>query len=266
MPERDYLSFYATRFDTVEVDSTFYRTPALTTVQGWYSKTPSGFVFAAKVPQKITHEKMLHDCDAEMTEFLKLMDALHEKLGPLLLQFDYFNRKAFVGVNDFLDRLVPFLKKLPKDRKFAVEIRNKAWLVPQFIETLREQGVALALVDQSWMPRPHQWIEQFDPITAEFTYVRWLGDRKAIEQQTKVWDKIIVDRSGELSEWADILGKVYQRKVQIYTYANNHYAGFGPATVETFRNLWRTQFGPIGQVAPQDHVIHREPEQGSLFK
>jgi uncharacterized protein YecE (DUF72 family) len=58
MPERDYLSFYATKFDTVKVDSTFYRCPALTTVQGWYSKTPPGFVFAAKVPQKITHEKM----------------------------------------------------------------------------------------------------------------------------------------------------------------------------------------------------------------
>jgi uncharacterized protein YecE (DUF72 family) len=59
MPEREYLTYYATKFDTVEVDSTFYRTPALTTVQGWYSKTPKGFVFAAKVPQKITHEKML---------------------------------------------------------------------------------------------------------------------------------------------------------------------------------------------------------------
>jgi uncharacterized protein YecE (DUF72 family) len=74
------------------VDSTFYRTPALTTVQGWYSKTPSGFIFAAKVPQKITHEKMLHDCDAELTEFLNVMNALREKLGPLLLQFGYFNK------------------------------------------------------------------------------------------------------------------------------------------------------------------------------
>ena len=55
-----------------------------------------------------------------MTEFLNVMDALHEKLGPLLLQFGYFNRTAFAGVNDFLARLVPFLKKLPKDHKFAV--------------------------------------------------------------------------------------------------------------------------------------------------
>jgi len=72
-----------------------------------------------------------------------------------------------------------------------------------------------------------------------------------------------VDRSGELSEWVDVLGKVYQRKVQIYTYANNHYAGFSPATVEMFGNLWRKQVGPV---APEISVAYRAPEQGQLFK
>jgi uncharacterized protein YecE (DUF72 family) len=96
------------------------------------------------------------------------MDALGEKLGPLLFQFGYFNKKAFIGVNDFLARLRPFLKKLPKDHKFAVEIRNKTWLAPQFVETLRDRGIALALIDQSWMPRPEAWFEKFDPITADF--------------------------------------------------------------------------------------------------
>ncbi len=109
--------------------------------------------------------------------------------------------------------------------------------LPQFADALRERGVALALIDQSWMPRPAQWFEKLDPITAGFTYVRWLGDRKAIEEQTKVWDKLIVDRRAELTEWADILGKVRKRKIQIFAYANNHYAGHGPATVEMFRGL-----------------------------
>jgi uncharacterized protein YecE (DUF72 family) len=157
------------------------------------------------------------------------------------LRSGYFNKKAFLGVNDFLARLRPFLKKLPQDHKFAVELRNKNWLAPQFVETLRERGVALALIDQSWMPRPTEWFEKFDPITADFTYVRWLGDRKGIEAQTKVWDRVIVDRRAELSEWAEILGKVHKRKIQIFAYANNHYAGFGPATVETFHDLWRRQ-------------------------
>jgi uncharacterized protein YecE (DUF72 family) len=260
LPEREYLNYYATKFDTVEIDSTFYRSPALTTVKGWYSKTPPGFLFAAKVPQIITHEKVLVDCEAEFKQFIEAMDNLGEKLGPLLLQFGYFNKKAFVGVNDFLARLRPFLKKLPKDHKFAVEIRNKNWLVPQFVEALREHGVALALIDQSWMPGPAQWFEKFDPITAGFTYVRWLGDRKGIEQQTKVWDKIIVDRRVELSEWAEILGKVHKRKIQILAFANNHYAGYGPGTVEQFKELWRKH---VGTERTKQSLA---AEQGQLFK
>jgi uncharacterized protein YecE (DUF72 family) len=255
LPEREYLTYYATKFDTVEIDSTFYRTPAVTTVKGWYSKKPPGFLFAAKVPQTITHEKILRDCEPEMTEFLKVMDALGEKLGPLLLQFGYFNRKAFVGVNDFLARLVPFLKKLPKGRRFAVEIRNKNWLVPQFIEALRERGVALALIDQSWMPRPSQWFEKFDPITADFTYIRWLGNRKGIEERTKVWHKIIFDRSAELVEWVAVSKTVHKRKIQILAFANIHYAGYGPGTIEQFRGLWQREGRKaVGRIARWNNV------------
>ena len=239
MKPADYLSYYATRFDSVELDNTFYRAPSKSTVEGWARKTPDGFVFAAKVPQVITHEKILMDCDEELKQFVETMDLLGQKLGPLLFQFGYFNKSVFRGMDEFLARLRPFLKKLPKDHKFAVEIRNKNWLVPQFADALRERGVALALIDQSWMPRPAQWFEKFDPITADFTYVRWLGDRKGIEEQTKVWDKVIVDRKADLTEWAEILGKVRKRKIQIYAYANNHYAGYGPATVEMFRGLLR---------------------------
>jgi uncharacterized protein YecE (DUF72 family) len=61
MQPRDFLSYYATKFNTVELDNTFYRTPALSTVKGWHENTPSGFLFAAKVPQVITHKKVLGD-------------------------------------------------------------------------------------------------------------------------------------------------------------------------------------------------------------
>jgi uncharacterized protein YecE (DUF72 family) len=251
LPAKDQLSYYAQHFDTVEVDSTYYRIPALSTVKGWAAKTPAGFIFAAKVPQIITHEKVLVDSAGDLKEFLKVMSALGEKLGPLLFQFPYFNIKAFASVNDFLARLVPFLKTLPKGQPFAVEIRNKNWLVPAFVEALRSRGIALALIDQSWMPRPAQWFEKFDPITANFTYVRWLGDRKGIEEQTKVWDRTIVDRGTELSEWAGILGKVAKRQIQIYAYANNHYAGHGPATVEAFRKLWNADSSHTPAVVAQ---------------
>ena len=98
----EYLSFYATQFDTVEIDSTFYRTPSASTVRGWHAKTPPGFIFAAKVPRVITHEKVLRDCQPELKQFLSTMDLLGEKLGPLLFQFGYFNRKTFHRTLRFL--------------------------------------------------------------------------------------------------------------------------------------------------------------------
>lgn len=234
----DYLSYYAQHFDIVDVDSTFYGTPKVSTVQSWNAKTPQGFLFAAKVPQEITHEKVLENCDQEFKTFLTTMETLGEKLGPLLFQFGKFDKFAFKTLDDFLVRVIPFLRKLPKDRKFAVEIRNKNWLVPKFVDALREYGVALALIDQSWMPRPWEMKDQFDLITADFTYVRWLGDRKGIEEKTTTWDKVIVDRQGDLFEWVDLLKKVHERRIMILAFANNHYAGHGPATVELFRSLW----------------------------
>lgn len=189
-----------------------------------------------KVPQEITHEKLLLDCDAEFAEFVRVMDLLGDKLGPMLLQFPYFNRSVFQSGTQFVARLKPFLEKLPKDHRFAIEIRNKAWLDTGFADLLREHGVALALQDQSWMPYP--WALNFDQITADFTYVRCLGDRKGIEKLTKSWDKTIVDRSAQLKAWVDYLQPIKKRGVTIFAYANNHYAGHGPATVAAFLKIW----------------------------
>ncbi len=238
---REQLSYYATQFDTVELDNTFYRTPALSTVQGWYAKTPPGFIFAAKVPQVITHEKVLVDCDEDLRHFLKTMEALGEKLGPLLFQFGYFNKSKFKSGAEFLARLKPFLKRLPKAFSYAVEIRNKNWLDPRFADLLREHGVALALIDQAWVPRPWEMKEKFDLITADWTYVRWLGDRKGIEEQTKAWDKTILNREPEIAEWVQILKRVVARGIKAFAYANNHYAGHGPATVKLFWDFWNNK-------------------------
>jgi uncharacterized protein YecE (DUF72 family) len=242
MQPRDFLSYYATKFNTVEVDSTFYRTPARSTITGWANKTPPDFVFSLKIPQVITHEKCLEDCDDDFKTFVETAEGLgKEKLGPMLLQFPYFNRTKFKTGAEFLARLRPFLKKLPKNHQFAVEIRNKNWLDEKFTEILREHNVALAVIDQAWMPGITELTGRLDPITSDFTYVRWLGDRKGIEEQTKVWDKTIVDRRAALSRWVDYCYQTTRRGIKVYAYANNHYAGYGPATVALFMELWEKQ-------------------------
>jgi uncharacterized protein YecE (DUF72 family) len=239
MQPRDYLSYYATKFNSVEVDSTFYRTPLASTVNGWYAKTPKDFIFALKVPRVITHEKVLLDCEQEMDEFINVAGLLGEKLGPLVLQFPYFNSEAFESGADFFARLRFFLTRLGGSTvRYAVEIRNKHWLDARFVDLLREHKVALVLQDLSWMPNPRHYFEKFDPITANFTYIRLLGDRKGIEKETKMWDKVIVDRTSELRSWVDVCKRTLARGVPTYVYVNNHYAGHAPATVESFLELW----------------------------
>jgi uncharacterized protein YecE (DUF72 family) len=240
MRSRDFLSYYASRFQTVEIDSTFYGTPSASTVTSWNEKTPRDFIFAVKVPQVVTHEKVLVNCDSEFEEFVKTMDVLGPKLGPIIFQFPLFERWKFPRQESFLRVLAPFLKKLPADHKFVVEIRNKIWLDTRFADVLREYNTALALTDTSFMPRPWEMKEKFDMITADFAYVRWLGDRHGIEKITQQWDKTVIDRKDDLKNWVDVLKElVLNKKIRkIFAFANNHYAGHGPATVKQFWELW----------------------------
>ena len=258
MRPADYLAFYAEHFHTVEVDSTFYACPTARTVENWKARTPDGFVFSVKVPQTITHDKVLVDCDGEIAEFLETMDILGPKLGPIVFQFPFFSRSIFPHRHAFIDRLIPFLKKLPADHKFGIEIRNRPWPDAEFANLLREHQIALVLQDRSWMSNPLE--RDFDPVTANWTYIRWLGDRKQIEAQTMTWDKAVVDRIAELSSWVDFCYQIMKRGLLIYAYANNHYAGHAPATIEQFRNLWDAKG------LPQLGKPQRSRRESSLFE
>lgn len=237
MQARDYLSYYATQFNTVEIDATFYGIPALSTVKGWYAKTPADFLFALKAPKEITHERILIDTDSVMNEFLRATEPLGEKLGVILLQFQYFSKKAFAGPAEFLTRLKTFLEKLPSDRRFAVEIRNKYWLGPPLYDLLRKHNIAMALIDHPWLPRPLEWLAKGDAVTTDFTYIRWLGDREGIEKLTKTWDKTIVDRTKDLEDWVDACRNFLKLKIRAFAFANNHYGGYAPDTLKLFEKL-----------------------------
>lgn len=221
MRPADYLPFYAQHFNTVEVDSTFYACPTARAVANWDSRTPEGFIFSVKVPQEITHEKVLDECDKPLKEFLDTMAILGKKLGPVVFQFPFFNRSLFPDRNAFLVRLIPFLKTLPREYKFRI---------------------ALVLQDRSFMSNPSEL--DFDPITTDWTYIRLLGDRKAIESVTQTWGKTVVDKTAELRSWVDYCHQIRKRAVLIYVYANDHFAGHGPATIEQFRALWRERSLP----------------------
>src|SRR5262249_46406835 len=127
-PSAECLTYYATRYPVVEVDSTFYGAPKLQTVATWRDKTPDGFGFSLKVPQVITHEKLLAACDAECEAFFAAARMLGGKLLCCVLQFAYFNRKVFASAAKFLERLDPFLTAWPAHLPLAVQLPHKTWV------------------------------------------------------------------------------------------------------------------------------------------
>ena len=233
-----FLETYARAFRTVEIDATFYRVPSRSMVTGWRDRSPEGFVFAAKIPRLITHQKLLRDCQKELSIFLKVMETLGDKLGPLLLQFPYFNKSAFASREQFDKLLVPFLETLPKGFRFALEIRNKNWISWDFLELLREHSVGFTLLAQAWMPRIDTLAKALDLVTGDFCYVRFMGDRKELENQTQTFDKLLDDKSDEMLIWASELKKIVAKGTPTYTFFSNYYAGCGPGSAKLFTDLW----------------------------
>jgi uncharacterized protein YecE (DUF72 family) len=168
------------------------------------------------------------------------MSLLEDRLGPLLLQFPYFNKNAFARPEDFLARLIPFLDELPGGFQYAVEVRNKYWVNARLLEILRKKGVALALIDHPWITPISQLVNKLDVVTAGFAYIRWLGDRKGIEEKTQHWDQIIIDREDDMRVWISVIRQLLQRGIQVMGYFNNYYAGFGPGSIELFGKVWES--------------------------
>jgi uncharacterized protein YecE (DUF72 family) len=238
---RDFLSVYARAFGTVEIDSTFYAIPSERTVEGWSERTSGGFVFALKLPREVTHERRLRDSEEIVDAFFDRARALGDRLGPVLVQLgpDFSPAER--------DALEAFLPGLPRDVRVAIEFRQREWISQQTWELLAAHGVALALSDGRWLPRG--WLlELLHRPTAGFHYLRWMGPDRSLND----FSRVQVDRTDEIDAWAGALREV---KVDVYGYANNHFAGHSPATI---RELQRR----LGQ-QPTDPS--RLLEQTSLF-
>jgi uncharacterized protein YecE (DUF72 family) len=236
------LGYYASQFAAVEADVTYYRVPDRKLASGWNLKTPDDFVLCAKFPRSIVHGGesatpdparllALEKVGDELGRFLDAMSLLGKKCGPLVLQFPYFNQNVFAGAEPFLERLDRFLEALPADFRYGVELRNKHWIRPPLLELLRRRRTALVLVDIAYMPHPADLGALRDLLTTDFTYARLIGDRKDIDERTKTFDRVVVDQSARLSRWAKLLGEALNQLPSVYAFANNHYAGFAPATI-----------------------------------
>ncbi len=220
-PVARYLAVYAQQFASVEVDATFYRPPSMAMITAWRDRTPDGFRFAAKVPRLITHDQQLLDVQPAIEQFAQIMRELGPKCGPLLFQF----APSFTAAH--FDRMAALVPALPVDLRWAIEVRHTSWLTEQFYDLLRAHNVALAHVDLPWMPRT-------TPVTADFAYIRWLGDRRKIAEDFS-YVRPELERGGDLDWWARQIERMVAREVEVFGYANNHYQGHSPATLRAMQ-------------------------------
>ena len=207
---KDFLSEYSKHFNSVEIDSTFYRIPSKETVLKWKRQTPEGFLFSAKFPRIITHVKMLQECEDEVRVFTERISQLQNKLGPLLLQFP----SAFKP--EHIHLLRDFLPELPKNHRFVIEVRNRKLLEDRFYSVLRENSVALALVDSPFMP-------SVEVMPTDFVYLRWEGDRRKVKG---LQGQVEIDRTSSIEEWAKRIKALLDTSRDVFGYFSKYYSGY----------------------------------------
>jgi uncharacterized protein YecE (DUF72 family) len=218
---KNFLTYYGTQFNTVEVDSTFYRIPTPQAITNWKNQTPDGFMFSLKFPRVITHIKMLKDCQPETNIFLERAKLLGQKLGPLLLQFPPSFR------TEHLSDLADFLNKLPKQSRYVVEVRDEGFLNEGFYSLLRANNVALAWVENPIIPTTEQ-------VTSDFLYIRWEGDRKKVNG---TMGKIEADKTVDLELWADKIKHCLRKEIEVFGYFGKYYSGFPPSDINSLFKL-----------------------------
>jgi len=220
------LKYYSHVFDYVEIDSSFYRTPNVFTVSNWVKRTPKNFKFTAKFPRVITHDKRLKDVDKELEQFFEVIGPLSNKTLALLIQLP-----PSLQILEGLENLRELVRELDTRFRYAIEVRHRSWFQDLAYNFFADNGICLAWSQLAEMKTP-------PVVTTDFIYLRLIGDRSI---QEKDFGRIQIDRVREMQKWADSINKTVQEdderiRLAIVT-ANNHYAGFGPGTVNIFRNM-----------------------------
>jgi uncharacterized protein YecE (DUF72 family) len=226
----DWLRFYSQVFDYVEIDSSFYRIPDQFMVKNWVKRTPDNFRFTAKFPKMITHDKYLVDVEEEVELFLDNMGPLRDKTLALLIQLP-----PSMEIIPGLEGLRNLLPLLDNGFRYAVEVRHHSWFQDLAYNFFADNDICLVWSQLAKLRTP-------PIVTTDFLYVRFIGDRSIDE---KDFGQIQRDRVLEMKKWSNQIKKVDNgigkgkgNEVSLAMIAaNNHYAGFGPGTVNIFRNM-----------------------------
>ena len=213
-PDRARLEYYATRFDTAEINASFYRLPSEAMVQGWARRSPPGFLFAWKVSRYITHNKKLLDCEEPVALVYGRMAPLADKRGPSLVQLPPQLRR-----ND--ERLKRFLALLPAGQRHTVEFRHPSWYEAAVFQALRDHDVALCISDHHSAPSPWE-------VTASWAYVRGHGPGG------RYWGRY---PAADLEAWSARVRAWADAGLDVYSYFDNDIKSAAPLDAETLKSL-----------------------------
>lgn len=197
-----FLTYYAGRFHTVEVNNTFYRLPSKKALAEWRTSVQPGFVFAVKGSRYITHMKKLNDPRGPVEQFLERISILQDTLGPILFQLPpswHFNG----------ERLKGFLQVLPQGYRFAIEFRDPSWFREEVYEDIRRREVAFCIYELGGRHSPRE-------VTTDFVYIRLHGPGRAYQGQYP--SQVLADWAGALSTWS-------AQEKEIFCYFDNDEAG-----------------------------------------
>lgn len=235
LPPARWLEFYSRYFPAVEVDSTFYHAPPEASVHRWAEGTPASFRFACKLPRAITHERLLRDCRTEFTEFLRALEPLGPKLQVILIQLP----PAFAP-KPGRTLLRTFLDQLPRDYRFAIEFRHPGWHRPQHIHLIEKHRVSWVWADTSPLNERNLAPFEFLPTTADFIYLRLLGDYSTKYdrdgQHLHLYGKLLWKREAALESWALKIERHLGETRSVWGFVNNHFEGFSPETCQRLAN------------------------------
>ena len=205
IPADDMLPFYASHFDTTEINYTFYRMPTTRLLESWRAAVPPSFTFSFKAPRRITHDAQLRNCDKLACDFLEICENLGEQFGAALFQLPPTFKKDVAILNQFLI-------ELPKKPRVAFEFRHTSWFDDEVFSTLRSHNVALCIADSEKIHTPVEF-------TADFAYFR-LRDEGY--------------RPHDIERWNDEVARFARTS---FVYFKHEDKALGPAFAEQMKGL-----------------------------
>jgi uncharacterized protein YecE (DUF72 family) len=225
--QEEFLPFYASNFNTVEINATFYHLPNVATFRHWKEATPPDFVFAVKMSRFITHILRLELAKKPVTNFLKNAAELGDKMGPVLIQLPPSFKLNIPKLQKFFEVLQLAQKATTqKNIRFALEVRHTSWYAPEkqkeLMELLKKYRIALVFGHSSKYPYPEN-----EPVSADFIYLRFHGPKEFAGSLYGT----------KLKEWVPKIKKWSRDGIDVYAYFNNDQQAYAIRDVVALKHM-----------------------------